>query len=86
MISQNCEFTGHRCVKLTCYDCSLYKIKQQEEKYFMRCAVRNCLSNEDGYCIDSSYVSIDENGECDLIVIKEEEEIDGSNNTPDNSV
>ena len=52
----------------------------------MRCAVRNCLSNEDGYCIDSSYVSIDENGECDLIVIREEEEIDGSNDTPDNSV
>ncbi len=80
MISQNCEFTGHKCVKLTCYDCSLYKIKQQnnfsEGKYFMRCAVRNCLSNEDGYCMDSSYVSIDENGECDLIVIREEEEED----------
>ena len=32
----------------------------------MMCEVKNCLSNEDGYCIDSSYVSIDENGECDL--------------------
>lgn len=37
----------------------------------MRCAVKNCLSNEDGYCMDSSYVSIDENGECDQMTIIE---------------
>lgn len=37
----------------------------------MRCAVKNCLSNEDGYCMDSSYVSIDENGECDQMPIIE---------------
>lgn len=40
----------------------------------MRCAVKNCLSNEDGYCMDSSYVSIDENGECDQMTIIEAEE------------
>lgn len=39
----------------------------------MRCAVKNCLSNGEGYCIDSSYVSIDENGECDQMTIIEEE-------------
>lgn len=39
----------------------------------MRCAVKNCLSNEDGYCMDSSYVSIDENGECDQMTIIEAE-------------
>ena len=43
-------------------------------KVFMRCAVKNCLSNEDGYCMDSSYVSIDENGECDQTTIIEAEE------------
>lgn len=37
----------------------------------MRCAVKNCLSNEDGYCMDSSYVSIDENGECGQMEIIE---------------
>ena len=40
----------------------------------MRCAVKNCLSNEDGYCMDSSYVSIDENGECGQMTIIEAEE------------
>lgn len=40
----------------------------------MRCDVRNCLSNEDGYCMDSSYVSIDENGECSQMEITEAEE------------
>lgn len=40
----------------------------------MRCAVKNCLSNEDGYCMDSSYVSIDENGECDQMTIIEAKE------------
>lgn len=40
----------------------------------MRCDVRKCLSNEDGYCMDSSYVSIDKNGECSQIEIIEKEE------------
>lgn len=30
----------------------------------MLCAALICEHNKDGYCLDSSYVSIDENGEC----------------------
>lgn len=40
----------------------------------MRCDCKKCISNEDGYCLDSSYVTIDENGECNQMVIIEAEE------------
>lgn len=33
----------------------------------MRCEVDGCKSNEDGYCMIASYVTIDRNGECDSI-------------------
>lgn len=40
----------------------------------MRCEVLNCIENENGYCMCSSYVGIDNNGRCDTmrIVIKDE--------------
>lgn len=40
----------------------------------MRCKCYKCERNDDGYCCDSSYVVIDENGECDLMFIKSNEE------------
>lgn len=44
----------------------------------MRCQVLNCVENENGYCMASSYVGIDETGQCDSIriVVKEEVEED----------
>lgn len=33
----------------------------------MRCNVKNCLENEGGYCMASSYVEIDRDGKCSLI-------------------
>ena len=35
----------------------------------MRCAVLDCINNENGYCLDSSYVEIDENGCCDEMLV-----------------
>lgn len=40
----------------------------------MRCDVKNCLSNENGCCMDSSYVSIDAHGECEQMTIVQAEE------------
>lgn len=39
----------------------------------MRCAVLGCIKNENGYCLDSSYVQITKDGECDSILVIEEE-------------
>ncbi len=33
----------------------------------MRCEVANCSNYENGYCVSDSYVSIDSNGQCDLM-------------------
>lgn len=33
----------------------------------MVCKANNCTNNADGYCMCSSYVSINSDGECDLI-------------------
>lgn len=52
----------------------IFEINNTKGEVFMRCDVKNCLSNEDGYCMDSSYVSIDENGECSQIEIIESED------------
>jgi hypothetical protein len=41
----------------------------------MRCAVLGCIKNENGYCLDSSYVQITKDGECDSILVIEEEPI-----------
>ena len=44
----------------------------------MRCACKGCMYNENGYCVDSSYVSIDENGECDsMVIVSANERIEG---------
>ena len=40
----------------------------------MRCGVLNCIENENGYCMASSYVGIDNNGCCDSIRIVTKEE------------
>lgn len=37
----------------------------------MRCFCFKCYENEDGYCSCSSYVIIDENGECNMMDIRE---------------
>lgn len=37
----------------------------------MLCDVLSCVNNVDGYCMCSSYVEIDETGECKEINIKE---------------
>jgi hypothetical protein len=39
----------------------------------MRCAVLGCIKNKNGYCLDSSYVQITKAGECDSILVIEEE-------------
>ena len=36
----------------------------------MRCRCDKCHYNEDGFCCQPSYVSIDENGECDQLFVK----------------
>jgi hypothetical protein len=48
----------------------------------MRCAVLNCRENENGYCLSSSYVQIDETGSCSemFIIAKSEEEDNVSDN------
>ncbi len=33
----------------------------------MRCNHTKCQSNENGYCLDSSYVTIDAFGKCELM-------------------
>ncbi len=43
----------------------------------MRCRVLNCRSNKDGYCMDSSYIEIDEDGECDCMLVIEDIETKG---------
>lgn len=40
----------------------------------MRCRVLDCIENVNGYCLASSYIEIDENGECDSICVPTEEE------------
>jgi hypothetical protein len=48
----------------------------------MICRVYNCYENEDGCCMCSSYVEIDENGQCDHVWVpteckgKEEEDME----------
>ena len=45
----------------------------------MRCSCLKCVHNTDGYCECSSYIEIDENGECDsmwIIAEKEDDEYD----------
>ena len=49
----------------------------------MRCAVLKCRENENGYCLSSSYVQIDETGCCSEICIMtktDEEDNDVSDN------
>lgn len=36
----------------------------------VRCRVRNCIENDNGYCMCSSYVEIDEDGTCSEITTK----------------
>ena len=38
----------------------------------MRCRVLKCIENESGYCLCSSYVEIDENGECSCMCVPTE--------------
>lgn len=38
----------------------------------MRCRVYNCKENENGFCCCSSYVEINENGECDSMYVPAE--------------
>ncbi len=38
----------------------------------MRCACKNCINNEDGYCAISSYVQIEQDGTCSEIDVREE--------------
>lgn len=40
----------------------------------MRCDVWTCIENDDGYCLSPEHVSIDENGECNLMVLFPPEE------------
>ena len=40
----------------------------------MRCRVYKCYENEDGCCMCSSYVEIDENGQCDRMYVPTESE------------
>ena len=40
----------------------------------MRCHVYNCIHNNgEGYCENSSYVIIDENGECTDMLVREKD-------------
>lgn len=39
----------------------------------MRCRVLKCRENEDGCCMCSSYVEIDENGQCDCMRVRSED-------------
>lgn len=39
----------------------------------MRCCVLKCHENEDGYCMCSSYVEINENGQCKSMRVRHEE-------------
>ena len=41
----------------------------------MRCEVLTCVHNENGYCLDSSYIEITKDGECDSICIIEDSEV-----------
>lgn len=41
----------------------------------MRCRVLKCYENEDGCCMCSSYVEIDENGQCDRMYVPTESEV-----------
>lgn len=36
----------------------------------MRCEVEGCVNNCDGYCLYSSYVTINRDGECDCLEIQ----------------
>lgn len=40
----------------------------------MRCSCIKCLYNNEGYCEDSSYITIDEHGECENMLIIEAED------------
>lgn len=40
----------------------------------MRCQCERCENNEDGYCLNASYVELDENGVCVDMYIKLENE------------
>lgn len=40
----------------------------------MRCQCERCENNEDGYCLNASYVELDENGVCTDMYIKLENE------------
>lgn len=41
----------------------------------MRCSCLKCINNDDGYCYGS--IEIDENGECDsLLILADREEIE----------
>jgi hypothetical protein len=42
----------------------------------MRCRVVKCNENEDGCCMCSSYVEIDENGQCDHMWVRTEDKED----------
>ena len=42
----------------------------------MRCEVLNCTSNDGGYCLDSSYVTIEQDGTCSGINIRDTGEDD----------
>lgn len=33
----------------------------------MRCDVESCIHNEDGYCMNVPYITINRNGECDSL-------------------
>lgn len=59
------------CMKSNC------TADRQRESKKMRCEVWTCIENDDGYCLSPEHVSIDENGECNLMVLfppeKEEE-------------
>ena len=49
----------------------------------MRCAVLKCRENENGYCLSSSYVQIDETGSCSemfIIDVPDKEANDVSDN------
>lgn len=49
----------------------------------MRCEVLNCTSNDGGYCLESCYVTIEQDGTCSGINIRDTGEDDKDENSLD---